>query len=83
MSDYKIELLRYWPNDDKIEDAIRIAHSNAMSFINYFRIKQWQKRIQISNIISDSDGKINEDYEPEILDQIYNFENAAVAEAMR
>ena len=78
MSDYEIELLRYWPNDDEIGDAIRIAHSNAMSFINYLGIKQRQKRIQISNIISDSDGEINEDYEPEILDQIYNFENAAL-----
>ena len=78
MSDNEIELLRHWPNDDEIGDAIRIAHSNAMSFINYLGIKQRQKRIQISNIIPNSDGEINEDYEPEILDQIHNFESAAL-----
>ena len=85
LSDNEIELLRHWPNDDEIEDAIRIAHSNALSFMDYLGIRQQQKKILIPNAItpdSDCEPNENENDELEILEQIHNFEGA-VSEVTR
>ena len=79
MSDNEIELLRHWPNDDEIGDAIRIAHSNALSFMDYLGIRQQQKKILIPNaIMPDSDCELDENENDglEILEQIHNFEGA-------
>jgi len=73
LSDNEIELLRHWPNDDEIGDAIRIAHSNALSFMDYLGIRQQQKKILIPNAItpdSDCEPNENENDELEILEQI-------------
>ena len=85
LSDNEIELLRHWPNDDEIGDAIRIAHSNALSFMDYLGIRQQQKKILIPNAItpdSDCEPNENENDELEILEQIHNFEGA-VSEVTR
>jgi hypothetical protein len=35
VSDINIEILRSWPSDDDINDAIRIAFENAKVFSNF------------------------------------------------
>ena len=51
LSDNEIELLRHGPNDDEIGDAIRIAHSNVLSFMDYLGIRRQQKKISISILL--------------------------------
>ncbi|GBB90981.1 hypothetical protein RclHR1_18060001, partial [Rhizophagus clarus] len=76
----EIELLRQWPNDDEISDAIRIAYSNASSFMNFLGIKKQNQEISVTNfdIILHSDYPDNEIKNNESNEeQIYKFENAA------
>ncbi|GBB90983.1 hypothetical protein RclHR1_18060003 [Rhizophagus clarus] len=75
----EIELLRQWPNDDEISDAIRIAYSNASSFMNFLGIKKQNQEIPVTNfdIILHSDYPDNEIKNNESNEeQIYKFENA-------
>ncbi|GES78083.1 hypothetical protein GLOIN_2v1766725 [Rhizophagus clarus] len=76
----EIELLRQWPSDDEISDAIRIAYSNASSFMNFLGIKKQNQEIPVTNfdIILHSDYPDNEIKNNESdEEQIYKFENAA------
>ena len=77
----EIELLRQWPNDDDISDAIRIAHLNATSFMNFLEIKQDQRNSNPGfdiTLHSDYPDDIVKNNESDILEeQICRFENAA------
>jgi hypothetical protein len=74
-------LLRQWPSDDEISDAIRIAYSNASSFMNFLGIKKQNQKISISNfdIISRSDNELKSNESDHVFEeQVYKFENAAL-----
>ncbi|GBC50768.2 hypothetical protein GLOIN_2v1766724 [Rhizophagus irregularis DAOM 181602=DAOM 197198] len=43
ISDINIEILRSWPSDDDINDAIRIASENAKEFSNFLQMKKQSK----------------------------------------